>query len=161
MREIKFRAWAEKTVNNIWEYAYPLAKAEAKESLEEIDEGELLEKYSQQWKEINPNSEKYTKTKEMITDIKVNGNVQRPYGYEVIEIMQYTGLKDKNGKEIYEGDIVSYRMAGIAPEISPLIVEYRENATWGVIDKMGDKLMPSWQFAEVIGNIYENGDLLK
>lgn len=78
-----------------------------------------------------------------------------------IILMQYTGLNDKNGKEIYEGDIVS--------------VDYKEEKA--VVEyEHGGFIVRSWiypggvgylqQFSEpnsleVIGNIYSNPDLLK
>lgn len=73
-----------------------------------------------------------------------------------LEIMQYIGLHDKNGKEIYEGDIVK-----IQDELC--IVEYNYNAfCLKVIDQT--KLYGWVDFivykCEVIGNIYENKNLL-
>ena len=71
-------------------------------------------------------------------------------------LMQYTGLKDKNGKEIYEGDIVISDNKGTRDEIVfstgcfclKSAMMYYEASYWG------DEI-------EVIGNIYENPELLE
>ena len=82
------------------------------------------------------------------------------------EIMQYTGLKDKNGKEIYEGDILTYdeRIRGFVKYIGcSFIIE------WVGIDTYSDLLgWDNWRSGktsdgskyEVIGNIYQNPELL-
>jgi len=76
------------------------------------------------------------------------------------KLMQYTGLKDKNGREIYEGDIV--KGAGKNPII--YIVEWLDSyGGFAFVDK--EKAIPAYEFlvnfCEVIGNIYENPELLK
>ena len=71
------------------------------------------------------------------------------------ELMQYTGIKDKNNKEIYEGDIVEFYSI-IEDEIITEKVEYH----FGIY-RAGDYFVGKiYNKCEVIGNIYENKDLL-
>lgn len=80
-----------------------------------------------------------------------------------IPLMQFTGLLDKNGKEIYEGDIVKQifpagpkKKDGMIEEID--VVKFES----GQFEVDSIPLYVSEDFyVEVIGNIYENADLLK
>jgi len=70
-------------------------------------------------------------------------------------LMQFTGLKDKNGKEIYEGDIVNTNNE------TPFIVKYDNTCCaflWGDYyfeDRVEERKV------KIIGNIYENPELIK
>lgn len=73
-------------------------------------------------------------------------------------LMQYTGLKDKNGKEIYEGDIVE----PVPNAIIKYEVVYNPNrAGFRLINKDNYDLDLFGLERQVIGNIYENPTLLE
>lgn len=81
------------------------------------------------------------------------------YPYVCI-LMQYTNLKDKNGKEIYEGDILKVK---VDDGEANLYVKYT-NGEYRVVNKgkWEDSLYAYMYFGdvEVVGNIYENKDLI-
>ena len=78
-----------------------------------------------------------------------------------VELMQYTGLKDKNGKEIYEGDIID------GENIGHMVVEWSEcrqafvNIKDEVLDGFYIQTYKLNKYFKVIGNIYENPELME
>lgn len=87
------------------------------------------------------------------------------FAFDDIELMQSTGLKDKNGVEIFEGDIV------LADGVKKIVTfgeqEHEEDfgdliyyIGFNVYTKMGYSSVIPVEY-EVIGNIYENPELLE
>ena len=126
-------------------------------------------------------------TKELIS-IQINDD-NSEYSNDIstefshVILMQYTGLNDKNGVEIYEGDVVSYWNGGMKackksdqgskhyPNISPYYFKILENKHVEIIyeapsfkikngNPLGSMYLGSDEI-EVVGNIYENPELLE
>jgi uncharacterized phage protein (TIGR01671 family) len=87
---------------------------------------------------------------------------------EVVDesIGQFTGLKDKNGKEIYEGDIlkldypINYGFAGFGSLLITVIIEFNDGCFWFTGEGYTDCNWHFYNDYEVIGNRYENPELL-
>jgi uncharacterized phage protein (TIGR01671 family) len=67
--------------------------------------------------------------------------------------MQYTGLEDKNGKEIYEGDIlyIENEICEVKFNVPSFTAYNSQEHEWNI----------QYAGVEIIGNIYENPELLK
>jgi uncharacterized phage protein (TIGR01671 family) len=128
MKEIKFRAWDKE--NN---YMF-----EVKQINVGINIGDICKMII--WEE---NEE----------DNRADGNYLVEHSGDTIELMQFTGLTDKNGKEIYEGDIV--RGEHLIGEWTAK-VDMIPTGVW-----FGGARFTEVATPEVIGNIYENPELLK
>lgn len=75
-------------------------------------------------------------------------------------LMQYTGLKDKNGKEIYTGDVIEGNLFDYRLPIMGAVVYDEEHAAYALQNDAGLTLLFKIDQREVIGNIYENPDLI-
>jgi uncharacterized phage protein (TIGR01671 family) len=133
MREIKFRGWH--TVKKVMFSAEEMAA----DQLALLPTGEFINVHS------------------------LSTRLSEIYPKDEFIPLQYTGLKDKNGIEIYEGDIVRLRQHATYPN-----EVYFDERTSGFRmhfngEMQFDKTTPLdfAKFGEVIGNIYENPELLE
>ena len=146
MREIKFRAW-HKTLN--------IMCGVSEITLYTRGIMMLLARNAEQMKLFQKMNEPINRCDELCVWVKE------------VNLMQYTGMKDKNGVEIYEGDIIRVTDVG---EISELnsdtglgAVEWLDKwGFWNVTSIENDLgyLLYSYD-VEVMGNIYNNPELLK
>jgi YopX protein len=132
MREIKFRAWDEG--NKIMHYDFEFIRSG-------VDGNDWI---------------LFKSDKQTLEQGKVLDN---PYFQQQLKIMQFTGLKDKKGKEIYEGDILQ------GSETSPKYEVLMNAGAWSASYKyQGNSgaitLFNKLNLFEIIGNIYENHELL-
>jgi uncharacterized phage protein (TIGR01671 family) len=76
-------------------------------------------------------------------------------------VMMFAGFQDKNGKEIFEGDIVEYENTN-AGYGRPKHEEISRSVIPSIYDHVEyESMLLFWKDGEVIGNIYENEGLLK
>ena len=75
-------------------------------------------------------------------------------------LMQFTGLKDKNGVEIFEGDVLFHPLQGRRKVFYPYSETVASYGLRNIDNGFGSTLQDSHAVWEVIGNIYQNKELI-
>lgn len=130
-REIEFRG---KDKDNEWVYGY---------YHKEISTSLALQEYG-----INEMTTHYIHT--IINHISFKVNVKSE------TISQYTGLKDKNGIKVYEGDIVMFDYEWTKSNEKGVVTWNKDNASFQIRGHIPSSSMKHLNQMKVIGNIYEN-----
>jgi len=84
--------------------------------------------------------------------------------YDELILMQYTGLKDKNGVDIYEGDILAVFDWGRTPDLlgRTQVIWCEDDCGWRYLDSLGaDDFYDQFRNVLVIGNIHQHPELLE
>lgn len=136
-RKIKFRAWD--SVHNRMIYLKDCV------SFGHIDEFDVYELYFEE------NGLKCRGYKEYDDDF--GGGIADETD---LAIMQYTGLKDKNGVEVYEGDKVMFDYEWTKPNEVGVITWNKDTASFQIKGHIPSSSMKHLDRMKVIGNIYEN-----
>jgi len=95
-------------------------------------------------------------TQNMLYDAQLHHLWQDFVDYPGYELMQYTGLTDKNGKEIYEGDIINLKFGELNAN---LVVKWDKYMGLKYHNGGWTSLVHVDTHGEVIGNIFENPEL--
>ena len=117
-------------------------------------------------------SEKWLDLEEYVIDPE-DGAVGEVSVYEIVDVNydaileQYTGINDKNGVEIYDGDLVKLHVVILSPDDKVGVVKYTPE--YGYSLYFGSNRMARQEYwasgekhtLEVIGNVHENTDLLE
>lgn len=77
------------------------------------------------------------------------------------ELMQFTGLQDEDGRKIYEGDLLRDRVQRFPTVVAFEDGEFVAKKWNGRTEPIGKYLEDAFGFCKVIGNIYENPELLE
>ena len=117
----------------------------------------------------NEKTESFIDYGDLMLDLKngkvYSGDVGIPeYTIDVtnqVILMQSTGLKDKNGVEIYEGDILYHPLQGVRKVFYPYSESVASYGLREVSTGFGSTLQDAHAVWQVIGNIYQNQELLE
>ena len=92
----------------------------------------------------------------------INAHLLRRVSFDDVELMQYTGIKDKNGKEIYENDLIScnkHKNIVVFFEGGCFKVKYLRNSTTTITCTL-NSFLEKYK-CKISGNIYEPPELLE
>lgn len=120
-----------KTVDNIWHYGFPIVYSDGSFDFYELEDNPIVETYNEIYKETKKGT-----------------------------LGQYTGIEDKNGTKIFEGDFIK------AKHNTNLYSVYWNEDRFYIEDVWGNLIKPTQTAinhfeCEIVGNIYDNPELIE